>query len=176
WVDDTVQLLYTVLASIPEILLLLSLMIALGKGIPQLCFALGVTSWVGLCRYLRAETLKLSEMEYVQGAKALGVSNVLVMWKHILPNVMHVILISFVLRFGGLVMTEVVLSYLGVGVSQETGSWGMMINAARLELARDPVVWWNLAGAFGAMFILLLSFNYFGDVLRDALDPRLRDR
>jgi peptide/nickel transport system permease protein len=176
WIDDTVQLLYTMLASIPEILLLVSLMIVLGRGLPQLCFALGVTSWVGLCRLVRGETLKLRELEFVQGSKALGAGTARLLWSHILPNVMHIIVIAFVLRFSGLVMTEVVLSYLGIGVAPGTGSWGLMIDAARLELARDPIVWWSLAAAFGAMFLLILSFNYFGDVLRDALDPRLRER
>jgi len=176
WIDDTVQLLYTMLASIPEILLLVSLMIVLGRGLPQLCFALGITSWVGLCRMIRGETLKLRELDFVQGSKALGARAAGLLWLHILPNVMHLIVITFVLRFSGLVMTEVVLSYLRIGVASGTGSWGVMIDGARLELARDPVVWWNLVGAFGAMFLLVLSFNYFGDVLRDALDPRLRER
>ncbi|MDP7248533.1 MAG: ABC transporter permease subunit [Planctomycetota bacterium] len=176
WVDDTIQLLYTVLASIPGILLLVSLMIVLGRGLPQLCFALGVTSWVGLCRLIRAETLKLRELEYVQGSQALGTRTIGVLWSHILPNVMHLIVITFVLRFSGLVMSEVTLSYLGIGVAPGTGSWGSMIDGARLELARDPNVWWNFTSAFGAMFFLVLCFNYFGDVLRDALDPRLRDR
>jgi len=152
------------------------LMIVLGRGLPQLCFALGVTSWVGLCRLIRAETLKLRELEYVQGSQALGTRTFGVLWSHILPNVMHLIVITFVLRFSGLVMSEVTLSYLGIGVAPGTGSWGSMIDGARLELARDPNVWWNFTSAFGAMFFLVLCFNYFGDVLRDALDPRLRDR
>ena len=176
WIDDTVQLLYTMLASIPEILLLVSLMIVLGRGLPQLCFALGITSWVGLCRLIRGETLKLRELDFVQGSKALGARAGSLLWLHVLPNVMHLIVITFVLRFSGLVMTEVVLSYLRIGVDSGTGSWGTMIDGARLELARDPIVWWNLVSAFGAMFLLVLSFNYFGDVLRDALDPRLRER
>ncbi|MBI2193107.1 MAG: ABC transporter permease subunit [Planctomycetes bacterium] len=176
WVDDTVQLLATLMASIPEILLLVALMTVLDRGLPQLCFALGVTSWVGLCRLLRGETLKLRDLEYVQAAEALGITTLGILWRHVLPNVMHLILITFVLRFSALVMSEVTLSYLGIGVGPGTGSWGTMIDGARLELARDPVIWWNLASAFGAMFLLVLSFNYFGDVLRDALDPRLRER
>lgn len=176
WIDDTVQLLATMMASIPEILLLVSMMIILRPGLPQLCFALGVTSWVGLCRLLRGETLKLRDLEYVQAAQALGMDTIKLLWRHILPNVMHLVLITFVLRFSSLVMSEVTLSYLGLGVSPGTGSWGTMIDGARLELARDPVIWWNIASAFGAMFLLVLSFNYFGDVLRDALDPRLRER
>jgi len=176
WVDDTVQFLYTMLASIPGILLLVALMMVLGRGLPQVCFALAVTSWVGLCRLLRGETLKLRELEYVEAGRALGLRPLKIMWRHILPNVMHVVLIAFVLRFSGLVMSEVILSYLGIGVTAGTASWGTMIDSARLELARDPTIWWNLGGAFAFMFVLVLAFNFFGDTLRDALDPRLRER
>jgi len=87
-----------------------------------------------------------------------------------------VVVIAFVLRFSGLVMSEVILSYLGIGVTPGTASWGTMIDGARLELARDPTIWWNLTGAFTFMFVLVLAFNFFGDTLRDALDPRLRER
>ena len=176
WVDDTIQFLYTMLNSIPDILLLVALMMILGRGLPQVCFALAITSWVGLCRLLRGETLKLRELDYVQAGRALGLSDLRILWQHILPNVMHVVVIAFVLRFSGLVMSEVILSYLGIGVTPGTASWGTMIDGARLELARDPTIWWNLTGAFTFMFVLVLAFNFFGDTLRDALDPRLRER
>lgn len=176
WVDDTIQFLYTMLNSIPDILLLVALMMVLGRGLPQVCFALALTSWVGLCRLLRGETLKLRELDFVQAGRALGLSEVKILWRHVLPNVMHLVLITFVLRFSGLVMSEVILSYLGIGVAPGTASWGTMIDSARLELARDPAVWWNLTGAFLFMFVLVLAFNFFGDTLRDALDPRLRER
>ena len=175
-VDDVIQYIYTTLASIPDILLIVAFMMLTGRGLVPLCVILGITSWTGLCRLLRAETLKLRELEYVQAARALGLSHLRVMARHILPNVMHIILIAFVLRFSGLVFTEAVLSYLGIGVDPSNGSWGHMINAARQELSRDPVVWWNLAAAFTFMFGLVLPVNLFGDALRDALDPKLRTR
>jgi peptide/nickel transport system permease protein len=137
---------------------------------------MGITGWVGLCRVLRGETLKLREREYVQAALALGVSKFRVLARHIVPNLMHLVLISVVLRFSMLVLAEAVLSYIGVGVGPETYSWGSMINQARSEMGREPIVWWNLAAAFVAMFALVLPANLFGDALRDALDPSLRVR
>jgi peptide/nickel transport system permease protein len=141
-----------------------------------LCLILGVTSWTGLCRLLRGEALKLREVDYIQAARALGVSHARVMTRHILPNVMHIVLITVVLDFSGLVLAEAVLSYVGVGVDPSTESWGNMINGARLEMARDPMVWWSLASAFVMMFALVLSANLFADAVRDAFDPRLRTR
>jgi peptide/nickel transport system permease protein len=141
-----------------------------------LCLILGVTSWTGLCRLLRAEVLKLRELEYVQAARAFGVSNVRIMVRHILPNVMHIVLISLVMDFSGLVLAEAVLSYVGIGVDPSTTSFGTMINTARLELAREPVVWWSLAAAFTFMFALVLAANLFSDAVRDALDPHTKSR
>ncbi|MDO8705815.1 MAG: ABC transporter permease subunit, partial [Sulfuricaulis sp.] len=130
--------------------------------------------WTSLCRLLRGETLKLREVDYIQAARALGSSHVAVMARHVLPNVMHIILITVVLDFSGLVLAEAVLSYVGVGVDPTMDSWGNMINSARLEMARAPIVWWSLAAAFVFMFGLVLSANLFSDAVRDAFDPRLR--
>lgn len=176
WVDTAVQYLYSTLASIPDILLIAAFILLFGQGLPQLCVILGITSWTGLCRLLRGEALKLRELEYVQAARALGAGPWRILWRHLLPNVMHIVLISFVLRFSGLVLYESVLSYLSIGVDPSTGSWGHMIAAARQELTREPAVWWNLAAAFGFMVGLVLPVNLLGDALRDALDPRLRTR
>ncbi len=137
-----------------------------------LCMILGVTSWTGLCRLLRAETLKLREMEYVQAAQALGVTRTMILFRHILPNVMHIVLISVVLDFSALVLAEAVLSYINIGVDPTTYSWGNMINGARLEMARDPLVWWSLTASFVFMFSLVLAANLFADTVRNAFDPR----
>ena len=173
-VDDIVQYIYSTLASIPSILLIVAFMLLFGHGLFNLCLILGVSSWTGLCRLLRGETLKLRELEYIQAAEAFGVSRWKIVLKHVIPNVMHIVLISAILRFSGLVFFEALLTYLQIGVDPTTGSWGNMINTARLELARDPVVWWNLIAAFTFMFGLVLPANLFGDAVRDALDPRLR--
>ncbi len=179
-IDDIVQYLYTTLASIPSILLIISFMMfsdVMFGGLPRIIpisIILGITTWTGLCRLLRGETLKLRELEYVQAARALGVGHIRVITSHILPNIMHIVVISSVLRFSVLVLTEAVLSYLNIGVEPGTGSWGHMINAARQELAREPIVWWNLTAAFVFMVGLVLPVNLFGDALRDSLDPKLR--
>lgn len=175
-VDDIIQYIYTTLASIPSILLIVAFMLIFGRGLFNLCLIMGITSWTGLCRLLRGETLKLRELEYVQAARAFGVSHTKIILRHIVPNVMHLVLISFLLRFSGLVLAEAMLSYLQIGVEPTRGSWGSMIDIARMELAREPVVWWNLSAAFVFMVLLVLSANLFGDAVRDALDPRLRTK
>ena len=187
WIDDVVQYVYTTLSSIPEILLIAAAMLIVSTRVDQghttfdadvrlvwLCAVMGIVGWTGLCRLIRGETLKLRENEYVQAAEALGVSGVKTMVRHILPNVTHIVLISVLLRFSGLVLTEAILAYVGIGVHSAMDSWGKMINGARLDIARDPIVWWNLMAAFLFMFGLVLPANIFGDAVRDALDPRLK--
>lgn len=192
WLDDAIQYVYTTLSSIPAVLLITAAILALQIYIENhadafptlairadirllaLCAILGVTSWTTLCRLLRAETLKLREVDFINAAVALGQRHPKIIWEHVIPNVMHIILITVVLDFSGLVLAEAVLSYVGVGVDPTTLSWGNMINSARLELAREPVVWWPLAAAFVFMFILVLAANLFADTVRDAFDPRIR--
>lgn len=191
-VDDLIQYFYTTLNSIPAVLLIAAAVLALQVHIEThpdmfptavqradfrllwLCIILGITSWTGLCRLLRGEALKLRELEYVQAAQAFGVSEWRIMLRHILPNVMHIVLISVVMDFSGLVLAEAVLSYVGVGVDPSMISFGTMINAARLEMGREPMVWWSLASAFVFMLTLVLAANLFADAVRDAFDPRVR--
>lgn len=177
WVNDAIQYLYTTLSCIPGVLLIIAFMMIVGeRSLAMLCMAMGITSWTGLCRLLRAETLKTRELDYVQAAEAMGVSRAAMLFRHIVPNLMHIILITTVLRFSGLVMSEVALAYIGVGVDASAGSWGNMITTAKEELGRDPMIWWNLGSAFAFMFVLVLAVNLLGDALRDALDPKLRTR
>jgi peptide/nickel transport system permease protein len=188
WVDDLIQYIYTVLSSIPSVLLIAAAVLMMQVTMETrfdtaatradmrlvfLCLILGMTSWTGLCRLLRGETLKLREMEYIQAAQSFGVSSLRILSRHIVPNVMHIILISLVMDFSSLVLAEAVLSYVGVGVDPSMISFGTMINAARLEMAREPVVWWALTSAFGFMLTLVLAANLFADSVRDAFDPRL---
>jgi len=168
-VDDAVFFLISVLASIPSLLLLIALIMVMGRGPVQVCIAMGVTGWVGLCRVVRGETFKLRELDYVQAARALGASEVRILWRHLLPNLMHLVVITFVLMFSGLVLSEAILAWLGIGID---GSWGQMIDQARDELSRDPIIWWNLVAASSALFGLILAVNFVGDAVRDILDPR----
>ena len=173
-IDDAVFFLTSTLASMPGLLLLIALIMALGRGPVQVCVALGVTGWVSFARLSRGETLKLRELDYVQAARALGVSDLRIVLRHVVPNLMHLVVITFVLMFSGLVLSEAVLSWLGLGID---GSWGQMIDQARDELSREPVIWWNLTAASAALFGLILAVNLVGDAVRDILDPRtLRER
>lgn len=170
-IDDAVFFLISTLASMPGLLLLIALIMALGRGTIQVCIALGVTSWVGFCRVVRGETFKLRELDYVLAARALGASHSRILLRHILPNLVHLVVITFVLLFSGLVLSEAILSWLGIGID---GSWGQMIDQARDELSRDPIVWWNISAASTALFALILTVNLVGDAVRDILDPRTR--
>ena len=192
WVDDGIQYFYTTLNSIPGVLLIAASVLMMQVYLDRhpdwfsiaaqradikllvLCAILGLTSWTGLARLLRGETLKLSQLEYIQAAHAFGVRDARILARHILPNVSHIVIIAMVMDFSGLVLAEAVLSYVGVGVDPSTNSFGTMINAARLEMSREPVVWWALATAFCFMFALVLAANLFADAARDGFDPRVR--
>ena len=190
WIDEAIQYVYTVINSIPYVLLIASAVLILMVFIDNhsevfqtaaertdarlffLCVILGMTSWTDLCRLIRGEVIKLREAEYIQAAQAFGVSTWRILSVHLLPNVMHLILISMVINFSGLVLAEAVLSYVGIGVDPSMQSFGTLINTARLELSREPTIWWTLATAFTFMFALVLSANIFADAIRDAFDPR----
>ncbi|MFT3816192.1 MAG: ABC transporter permease [Rubrivivax sp.] len=192
WVDEVIQYLYTVLSSVPNVLLIAACVLMVQVFLDKhpdlfetgaeradlklflLCVVLGATGWAGLCRLLRGETMKLRELEYVQAAQAFGVGPARIMRRHIFPNVAHLMLIVTVLEFSALILYEAVLSYVGVGVDPSMNSFGGMINLARVEMSRDPVVWWSFAAAFGFMVTLVLAANLFADGVRDAFDPRAR--
>ncbi len=192
WVDEVVQYLYTLLSSIPNVLLIAACVLMVQVFIDQnpdlfetgaeradlklalLCLILGLTGWATLARLVRGETMKLRELEYVQAAQAFGVGPARIMRRHIVPNVMHLVLITTVLDFSALVLYEAVLSYVGVGVDPSMASFGGMINLARSEMSRDPVVWWSFAAAFAFMVTLVLAANLLADGVRDAFDPRHR--
>lgn len=167
--DDFVVYIYTTISSIPTLLLLLAIVTAFEVNLKNVCVALGVTSWIGLCRLIRGETMKLRELEYIQAAKCLGVPTWKIVQKHILPNLTHIILITCILTFTALVLMESILAYLGVGLKS---SWGKMIANAKSEIAQDPVIWWNLVFASLFLFLLVLSVNIVGDAIRNAIDPK----
>ncbi len=187
-IDTGIVYLYSVVGSVPGILLITAISYVVrgaverspamqtvtryaDSGLLAVCIGMGFTGWVGLCRLIRAEYLKHRERQYVLAARAIGVRPAAIMFRHIAPNVAHLIIINFSLSFPGLILTEAVLSYLGVGIANEP-SWGAIINDAKQRLWLGN--WWELAGATAAMFFLVLALNLFGDALRDALDPKLR--
>lgn len=171
-VDDLVVWFYTTVDSIPYILLISAFAFILGQGLTNLYLALGLTSWVTVCRLVRGEFIKHKNREYVFAATAMGASHTRRIFLHILPNVFHITIIQFSLGFVQAIKLEVILSYLGLGVEPGTPSWGLMIDDAKLEIARG--IWGNLTAATLFMFFLILSVNLFNDALRDALDPKLK--
>lgn len=189
-VDTVVQYIYTVLSSIPGILLIAACVLMIQSYIDQnpasyataleradvklflLCLVLGITSWAGLARLLRAEAMKLREMDFVLAARSFGLPVWQIMLRHIAPNTMHLLILTVTMEFSGLVLYEAVLSYIGIGVDPAIHSFGGMINGARSELSRNPMVWWPLFSAFTFMVTLVLAANLFADCVRDAFDPK----
>ncbi len=190
WVDDVIQYVYTTISSIPSVLLIAASVLMVTVFLDKhpdyyqtsleradlklflLAVIIGMTGWSTLARLLRAETMKISTLDYVRAAKALGVSSFQIMRRHVLPNVLHIVLIVTVLDFSGIVLYEAVLSYVGVGVDPAMHSFGTLINAARSELSRSPMVWWNLAASFCFLLAIVLPANLFAAAVRDAFDPR----
>ncbi len=173
FIDEIIVWFYTTFSSIPGVMLLVAIAFILGKGTTTVFLSLGLTSWVGLCRIVRAEVMKHKEREYIHAANAIGATHSRKLLKHILPNISHLLIINFTQTFDSAVKAEVVLSFLGLGVVGRP-SWGTMIDDSKLELARG--VWWQLAAATLAMFLIVLAFNILGDALRDALDPKLKGK
>jgi len=187
FIDDIVVWLYTTLSSIPYILLILAFALVLrGKmlhlnwlglgtislsGISTVYLAIGLTSWVGICRLIRGEVMKHKERDYILAAQSYGCSSSRIIFRHLIPNVFHLIIISFSLQFVGFIQAEVILSFLGLG-EKNSPSWGAMIDAARLDLPKG--YWWEMTAATAAIFIISLALNIFGDALRDSLDPKLK--
>jgi peptide/nickel transport system permease protein len=186
WIDDLIVWVYTTLQAIPGIILLIVIKFSFQDkvlftghwyavdfdGLPGIVLALSVVSWVGTCRLVRAETMKIRELDYVLAARATGRGNLSILLRHVLPNVFHIGIINFSLGFVGAISAEVTLSFLGLGI-QNAPSWGRMINAARMDLVVGR--WWEVTAATAATFVIILAWNIFGDRLRDALDPRLKN-
>ena len=191
--DELVVWLYSTFASIPSLLFILALALLVSRGflpapinefirtagvvlntepgtLAVYC-AIGLTGWVSLCRVVRSESMKLKKMPYIEAAKVSGTGNFTILFRHVLPNVFHLVIIYFTLNFAGAVMLEVIVSYLGFGV-QSAPSWGVMISDGQERLWRG--VWWEITAATGFMFILVLALNVLGDALRDLLDPKNR--
>jgi ABC-type dipeptide/oligopeptide/nickel transport system permease subunit len=173
-VDAIIVWLYTTVDSIPYILLIPSLTFVLGRGLVNLYIAVGITSWVTLCRLVRGEFMKHKNRDYVLAAEALGASHSRKIFRHIMPNVAHLGFVQFGLGFVAAIKFEVILSFLGVGVDPSTPSWGLMLDDSKLELSRP--FWGNLLAATVFMFFLILAFNLFNDALRESLDPKLKNK
>jgi ABC-type dipeptide/oligopeptide/nickel transport system permease subunit len=187
WVDDIIVWLFTTLAAIPGLVRIIAIKFAFedtilfkGKfceldlsGMAGVYLAIMVTFWIGTCRLVRAETMKLRDQDFVLAARAVGRSHWGILTRHIMPNVMHIGIIQLSLGFIGAITMEVMIRYLGLGGGVGTPSWGAMINAGRTELLTGNGV--ELLSAVVAMFFLILALSLLGDRLRDALDPKLKN-
>jgi oligopeptide transport system permease protein len=171
-VGDVLEWLYNVFTSVPYILLIFAFAAVSGRGIASVIVILGLTGWTGVYRLLRAEYIKHHNREYVRAAQAIGAAALRRMFVHILPNVSHVILVQISLNVVAFIKAEVILSFLGLGVSVDSVSWGTMLNEAQTELILGK--WWQLAAATLFMAVFVTAFSLFTDSLRDALDPKLR--
>ena len=171
WVDEVVVWLYSTISSIPDVMLMIGIAFMLGRTFTSLLLAMGLTYWVGVCRIVRGEFMRLRERDYVLAARALGFGDARIMFGHVVPNVAHVMIVMFTLLFVEAIKAEVVLSFLGVGLSNEP-SWGVLIQQAENELMSGQ--WWQITFTSIALFGIVLALQVFGDALRDALDPRLR--
>ena len=172
-IDSVIVWICNILDAIPSIMLLITISFLFNRGTLAVYVGLCMTNWVSLCRLIRAEVMRHKEQEYIQAATAIGAGHFRKIFIHILPNIQHIAIIRFSLIFQIAIKTEVVLSYLGIGI-QDMPSWGCMIDEAKTELMRG--CWWQLTFATLAMFFIVLSFNTLSDALRDATDPKLKGR
>ena len=169
---DFLEWVYNVFTAIPSILLIFAFAVIFGRGVMSVVMILGLTGWTGVYRLVRAEFMKHRQREYVRSAEAIGASRASRIFKHILPNVSHVSLVQLSLLVVSFIKSEVILSYLGLGVSVDQVSWGTMLAEAQSELILG--YWWQLAAVTASMAVFVTAFALFTDALRDALDPKLR--
>jgi oligopeptide transport system permease protein len=171
-IGDLLEWVYNVFTAIPSILLIFAFAVIFGRGVLSVVMILGLAGWTGIYRLIRAEFMKHSVREYVRSAEAIGASKMSRMFKHILPNVSHVALVQLSLHVVGFIKSEVILSYLGLGVGVDQVSWGTMLAESQSELILG--YWWQLAAVTVFMAVFVTAFALFTDALRDALDPKLR--
>ena len=171
-VDDVIMRIADTQTAIPFLVLLIAVIAFLGGGLLNMIVFLGIGSWVGFARLVRGEVLSLRERDYVQAARSLGASDLRVMLRHIMPNAIQPAIVAASLSFGGIILTEAALSFLGLGVNTLVPTWGKMIADSRDYMT----VAWHLSFPAAAIMVVVLGANLLGDWLRDVLDPRLRGR
>ena len=178
WVDTLVVWLYTTFSSIPNLVLLVVIAYAfqatdsdVKDTLLPVYLAFCATFWIGTCRVVRGETMKLKQLEYIQAAKTAGFGSLRVLFRHVLPNTSHLLLINFSLLLIGAIKSEVILSFLGLGVKSQP-SWGVMIRDAGNNGDVMTGFFWQIGTATALMFVLVLAFNILSDALQDAFDPK----
>ena len=171
WVDGLAMRFVDIMLCFPTFFLILAVIAFLEPNIGIIMAVIGLTSWMGVCRLVRAEFLSLKERDFVQSARALGVANVRIILRHILPNSLTPVMITAILGIAGAILTESALSFLGIGVQPPTPSWGNILTSGKDNI---QIAWWLSLFPGLAILVTVLSYNLLGEGLRDALDPRLR--
>jgi peptide/nickel transport system permease protein len=172
WIDTALNVYVTnAFLSLPGILLAIAFVAFLGAGLFNLILALSISGWVGYARLVRAQVMAVKEREFVEAARALGASDLRVLCRHVLPNILQPLIVQAAVGMAGAVLAEATLSFLGLGVPPPTPSWGAMLNDARSHLFDSPHL---VIFPAAAVMLAVLSFNFIGDALRDLLDPRTR--
>ena len=171
WVDQVLMRLTDVMYAFPTVLFAIVVMTALGPSLTNIYFAIGFTFWPPMARLVRSQVLSLREKEFVESARAVGVSPVRIMFAHILPNALGPVIVAATFGIPAAILTEAFLSFIGIGVPIPYPSWGAMISQGRAQMRSEP---WLVLFPSIALAITLFAFNFFGDVLRDALYPRIR--
>ena len=171
-VDAVIMRLADVVLSFPSLLLAMVIMYTLGDGITSIFIALAITSWAGVARVIRSETLTLRETEYVEAARSMGVKDFTIILRHVFPNCIPSLIVLFTLDVPSAILSESALSFLGIGVQLPNSSWGLMVNMGRTYLYNAP--WLSLVPS-AAIMLVVLAFNFLGDGLRDVLDPHLKN-
>lgn len=172
-IDEVAMYVMSVIVAIPSMLIILSMIQIVGRSFVTIALAFAFTGWVGLARVIRGSFIQSREFEYVLAARALGANDLRIIFKHIIPNVFHFVIVQFVLNFVSVIKSEVFLAYLGLSMIG-VPTWGNMIDIAKQEVTAGR--WQNLIGATLFMFVFLAALNIFGDALRDALDPKLKNK
>ena len=169
--DTLIMRITDIFLAIPYIILAIAIATAIGRGENSVILVLGFTGWLAICRIVRSSFLTLKNLEYVEAAKALGLSRLRIMFRHVLPNALQPIIVYGTISIGAVILAEAALSFLGVGAVDPTPAWGLMVNDGRRNIVNAPHL---LLFPGGAIFITVLAFVFVGDGLRDALDPKLK--
>lgn len=171
WVDRIIMRFVDIMLSIPTFFLLLAVIAFLEPSIWNIMFVIGLTSWMGVARLVRAEFLSLKEREFILAARAIGAGDMRIIFRHILPNSLAPVLVSTILGIASAILVESALSFLGIGVQPPTASWGNMLTAGKDNI---EIAWWMSVFPGLAILITVLAYNLLGEGIRDAIDPRMK--
>ena len=173
WIDSILMRFVDMMLCFPAFFLILAVIAILEPNIYNIMAVIGLTSWMGVARLVRAEFLRIREMDFVKAARSIGASDCRIIFRHILPNALSPVIVAATLGVAGAILTESALSFLGIGVQPPTPSWGNMLTAGKDNM---EIAWWLSVFPGLAILVTVLGYNLLGEGLRDILDPRLKER